>query len=133
MIIQDGKKLKDIQREFSSRFAYLKIEFFSGHHDAGKASPMSTKLDREKTIGEVRLKHTEGDFEVVEEMSVKEFEQTFFDKYGLNAQVFRRSGNIWMQTTATDSWTLEEQNRKGGSSELFFNEKYNTNDSYLQE
>ncbi|MBK6949217.1 MAG: hypothetical protein IPH16_15200 [Haliscomenobacter sp.] len=59
-------------------------------------------------------------------MTVREFEQAFYDTYGLNVQVFRRSGNIWIQTTATDSWTLAEQNRKGSSSERFFNEKHNS-------
>ncbi len=54
------------------------------------------------------------------DMSVSELEQLFLTKYGLNAQVFRRSGNLWLQTSATDHWTLAEQNRKGGHSEELF-------------
>jgi hypothetical protein len=26
-------------------------------------------------------------------------------------QVFRKSGKLWIQTTATDQWTLGEQNK----------------------
>ncbi|MBK8044316.1 MAG: hypothetical protein KBG02_04875 [Haliscomenobacter sp.] len=125
MIINDQKTLREIQRAFNQLFNALKIEFFTGHHEAGQGSPMATRLDGEQPIGRVRTTHTEGDFRVHENMTVREFEQAFYDTYGLNVQVFRRSGNIWIQTTATDSWTLAEQNRKGSSSERLFNEKYN--------
>ena len=64
--------------------------------------------------------------EVKEDMKVSDFEKMFHDKFGLNVQVFRKSGNLWMQTTSTDHWTLAEQNRKGGSSELHYKEKYRT-------
>jgi hypothetical protein len=125
MLISDHMILRDIQRAFNQMFPALKVEFFTGQHTAGQGSPMKTKLDAGQTIGQVRVKHTEGDFKVSENMTVAAFEGTFFERYGLNVQVFRRSGNIWIQTTATDSWTLEEQNRKGSNSERFFNEKYN--------
>ncbi len=65
----------------------------------------------------------EGDFRIDSKLPVGEFEQKFLAKYGLNVQVFRKSGNLWMQTTATDSWTLAEQNRKGGASEEAYHEK----------
>ena len=38
----------------------------------------------------------------------------FKEIYDLNVQVFRRSGNIWLQTTATDHLSLSAQNEKGG-------------------
>jgi hypothetical protein len=28
-------------------------------------------------------------------------------------QVFRKSGKVWLETTVTDGWTLEEQNLQG--------------------
>ena len=33
--------------------------------------------------------------------------------FGLSAQVFRLSGDVWLETTSTDNWTLEEQNSTG--------------------
>jgi len=80
-------------------------------------------LDAELSIGQVRTLHNEGDFRIDSKLPVGEFEQKFLAKYGLNVQVFRKSGNLWMQTTATDSWTLAEQNRKGGASEEAYHEK----------
>lgn len=124
MIITDDKKLNDIQLAFHRKFPYLKIQFYSGHHDAGEGSPLKEKLDSKKPIGEIRTTHQQGDLKIDQEMKVSDFEQLFYDKYGLNVQVFRKSGNLWMQTTSTDHWTIAEQNRKGGSSELHYKEKY---------
>ena len=45
-------------------------------------------------------------------MKVAELESAFFVTFGLAVQVFRKSGKVWLQTTATDDWTLEEQNLK---------------------
>ncbi|MFM9948011.1 MAG: hypothetical protein ACKV1O_08745 [Saprospiraceae bacterium] len=117
MTISDQIKLKDIQTAFSELFPYLKLAFYSGHHQVEEGSPKVTELEEEKTIGEVRSNHTKSDDLVISgNLSVSELEQLFDKKYGLNVQVFRRSGKLWMQTTATDGWTLAEQNRKGGAS-----------------
>jgi hypothetical protein len=43
-------------------------------------------------------------------MKVGELEHAFNVKFGLSAQVFRKSGEIWLQTTTTDTWTLAKQN-----------------------
>ncbi len=123
MIISDDKRLRDIKEEFHRKFTHLKIEFYAAEHRRGQGSYQSDQLDAELTIGHVRTLHNEGDLRIDPQMSVGEFEQKFHDKYGLNVQVFRKSGNLWMQTTATDSWTLAEQNRKGGASEEAYQER----------
>lgn len=122
MLIIDEMKIKDIQHAFSQMFPSLKVEFFSGKHTEGEGSPLKTRLDADLTLSQVRLAHNEGDFAVRRDMPVGQFEKEFFERFGLNIQVLRRSGTIWMQTTATDSWTLEEQNQKGGDSEHFLND-----------
>lgn len=117
MTISDDLTLKDIQLDFSRLFPNLKIIFYSGHHAVEEGSPATAEIDEDKTIGEVRSIHTEtADLTIDENLTVGELEQLFDHKYGLNIQVFRKSGKLWMQTTATDNWTLSEQNRKGGSS-----------------
>lgn len=124
MTITDRKKLVEIQQAFAQKFPYLKIRFYTQPHESGKGSSVGEQLNENQTIGEVRQIHNEGDFAIKENMSVAEFELGFYEKFGLNVQVFRKSGSLWMQTTSTDSWTLAEQNRKGGSSEKAFIDKY---------
>ena len=51
--------------------------------------------------------------EVVEEMKVKDLERIFKDQFSLAMQVFRKSGNLWLETTMTDNWTLQQQNDHG--------------------
>jgi hypothetical protein len=41
----------------------------------------------------------------------------------MNIQVFRRSGMLWLQTSATDDWTLATQELKGGHSEKIYQGK----------
>ncbi|MCB0617161.1 MAG: hypothetical protein KDC43_02375 [Saprospiraceae bacterium] len=123
MLINDSKKLRDIQREFNEKFPYLKLEFYRLQHQIGEGTPARELLDTELTIGEVRAVHVEGDLSVHPNLKVSTLEKNFAELYGLNAQVFRRSGNLWLQTTATDEWTLFDQNRKGGRSERQYNEK----------
>lgn len=113
MIITDEKRLVDIQREFSQKFPYLKLEFYTQPHAAGAGSSNKVQLPALSKIGDVRKVHNAGDLSINGHFKVKNLEQLFYQQYGLNVQVFRRSGDIWLQTTSTDEWTLTEQNQKG--------------------
>ena len=126
MVISDDKTFRDIQKDFNSKFPYLKLEFYSSRHGEGEGSPIQERIDPEQLLKNARQNHTEGNIRVRKDMKVNELEQVFQEKFGLNVQVFRKSGNLWMQTTSTDHWTLAEQNRKGGASELHYKEKYRT-------
>lgn len=113
MIISDNKSLKDLQEDFSSFFPYLKIEFFSASHKALKASPKSQLLNANQKIGDVRKKRDEGKLALTGDLTVADFEAAMWEKFGLSIQVFRQSGKLWIETSLTDSWTLERQNSEG--------------------
>lgn len=113
MVITDSKKLIEIKREFSDKFPYLKLEFYAKHHEEGEGSEAKLLIDDEHTIGSARASHQEGDLSIDGHLKVGNFERMFFEKYGLNVQVFRKSGSIWLQTIKTDEWTLSEQNSRG--------------------
>ncbi|MBR9922223.1 MAG: hypothetical protein GYB31_15395 [Bacteroidetes bacterium] len=120
MIITNEITLREVKSAFTDKFHYLKLEFYTRPHEPGKGSPAQEVLDDSLLIKEVRKTGTSGDLEIIPDMKVRDLESRFAEDYGLYAQVFRRSGNIWMQTSVTDEWTLEKQNRKGGSSEKSF-------------
>lgn len=119
MFISDKIKLQTVREEFAKQFPFLKLEFYSGSHDANEGSLEADLLDAEKTIGEVRTIHDKGEIELKENMKVTELEKDFFEKYGLNVQVFRKSKDLWLQTTKTDHWTLAEQNHRGKEESAF--------------
>ena len=113
MRISDSKKIYEIQREFNQMFPNLRLEFFSKEHAEHEGSPDKAKLDPEMLIGAIRSNEKKGDLKIDPSLSVAELENSFHDVYGLNVQVYRRSGGIWLQTTSTDDWSLERQNSRG--------------------
>ena len=113
MIIKDSKTIQATQEEFNNKFPYLKIEFYAHEHKDHEGSPNKDKLEQILTIGQARTKMNEGDLSIHANQKVSTLEQNFHDIYGLNVQVFRKAGNIWLQTTTTDNWTLHKQNEKG--------------------
>lgn len=111
--IQEGMSLTNVQSDFNNEFPYLKLEFFKHRHDIHGAN---SRRDLLKPDGVLRSKSREAaqDMLVISgSMTVADFEQLFQDNFGLSVQVFRKSGRAWLETTFTDDWTLEKQNREG--------------------
>lgn len=111
--INDRRKIFAIKEEFNTIFPFLQLEFFSKPQTLG--GPPAKKIVKmsSKTIGESRTMHNSGDITISKEMTVGELEQRFSDVYGLGIKVLRKSGNIWLETTKTEDWTLEAQNFEG--------------------
>ncbi|HVX27352.1 MAG TPA: hypothetical protein VHB70_13470, partial [Parafilimonas sp.] len=49
--------------------------------------------------------------DISNEVTVAELENQFGD-IGLIAEVFRKSGNVWIESSLTDNWTLQQQNNE---------------------
>lgn len=113
LTINDDRKLFAIQEEFTAQFPYLKLEFFSKPHKVGAPSSKKIMKHPSSTIGECRVIHNSGTLTISPGMTVADLEQTLADVYGLSVHVFRKSGRVWLETTVTDSWTLEKQNSQG--------------------
>jgi len=111
--VNDKRKIAILKEEFNQLFPYLKLEFFSKPHKTGEGSAKTFMQTDAKTLGECRALHKGGSIIITPQMSVAELEQNFNDVFGLSVQVFRKSGKIWLETTVTDSWTLEKQNIEG--------------------
>lgn len=111
MNISDNRVIADIQAEFNSKFPYLQLEFHAEAHKEGEGSSVKTRIPADKTIGEVRSKHTSGDFSIDGHLHAGTLEEKFRDMYGLNVQVMRRKRGAWLQTIHTDGLSLTELNR----------------------
>lgn len=103
-------KVSEIKKVFNNQFPYLKIEFFKKKHKALQGS-----LKKDVITDDFTVSATNGvsDIIISEDMIVSEFENQFAEKLKLSAQVFRKSGGSWLETTFTDSWTLRKQNEEG--------------------
>lgn len=113
MLINDQITIKDIQQSFNNLFPNLKLEFYEHSHKKGEGSPPVEQLAENLTIGQARSIHTSGDLRIRPDQTIAQLEETFLTQFGLFVQVFRKSSNIWLQTTQTDDWTLNKANVEG--------------------
>jgi hypothetical protein len=111
--IAPNRLISDLQKDFNSAFPFLKIEFFQNRNPQISTVAIRQILPHNKRIVDGQTSVTDGDIEVNSQMKVKELEKIFKDQFSLVAHVFRRSGNLWLETTMTDDWTLGQQNEHG--------------------
>ncbi len=105
MILKLNTTIAAIKVEFARIFPGLRLEFFSEAHDIGFGSSEEKKLS-DQTI------FSAGSISINPYDSVAEFEQQMKRK-NMHIQVYRKSNDLWLQTSKTDHWSLAEQNRKG--------------------
>jgi hypothetical protein len=101
----------EIKRQFSSDYPFLKLEFLMPQRlpTGGKHLVITNANSR---LGDIQPRMREGAIVVNNKTTVGELEK-FFSNHLLDVQVFRRSENLWLETTMTDGWTLENQNSHG--------------------
>ncbi len=110
--INKTRTFKEIQQDFNSLFPFLKIEFFKRGHAVEEGSSASKMIKNGQLLEELSIRE-EGQLEIQPSMTVAVFEQTLLNQFGIAAQVFRKSGNLWLETTMTDQWSLGQQNEHG--------------------
>ena len=113
LTIRPSRLISEIQDEFSKMFPYLKLEFF--RERSGKRLNYSANniIRHNQKLAEGQLQPVDGMIDIKPGMTVKELENDFREEFSLAVQVFRRSGNVWLETTMTDNWTLKHQNDHG--------------------
>jgi hypothetical protein len=114
MIVTNNKSIQEVQQAFQQTFPYLKIEFYDTEQAIGEGSaPNRPYRDTSKTIGELCGRQVSTPLSVDEQLRVGALERAFYRQFGLNVRIFRRAGHCWLDTCATDHWTLGQQNQKG--------------------
>lgn len=113
MLITDKKKIKEVQKEFSNKFPFLKIKFYKHPHSVRQGSKAAEEWSSDLTLGEIKSTAEGSEFSIADDMRIQEFETQLEENFGLHVQVFRAStNNVWLQTVATDEWTLLAANQK---------------------
>ena len=101
--IESGKQIKQIQTDFNTRYPYLKIEMIK--QQGSKVETMQGH--------EVLTKAPSTTIGMGTQQTVARLEQEFLEKAGLKVKVYRKFCNVWIETTLTNDWTLEQQNTEG--------------------
>ena len=112
--IYGERLITDVQNQFASAYPFLKIEFFKNVDFSKNIYPRQKQVAHSLQLKDAwTSKKVEGEVLIEDVMTVSDLENTFRNQFGLAAQVFRRSGNIWLETSITNGWTLKQQNDHG--------------------
>ena len=107
--IHDSLFVEDLQDRFAECFPGLKIEFYKSPHHWKEGSAKEKLIDPKTRLEDIRKNHNTGVMEIKSSYTTGKVEQDLKHIYGLNAQIFRKEKNSWVQTVSTDTCTLKEQ------------------------
>ena len=109
--IMKGRTVGELQQDFNQAYPYLKVDVLK--EVIGNGGPaIKQRLTRNTNLSAAgRLK--EGALQLDDSMTVGQLEKIFRELFGINVQVSRKSGPVWLETTVTDTWTLKQQNEHG--------------------
>jgi hypothetical protein len=110
--IKSKMTISELQKQFSDEFPYLKLEFFDIPYSPGKLSK-AHQYPANRLLGVCSKIRHEGTITITPADTVGKLEQIFCNEFGLTAEVFRKSGNLWIETSLSNSWTLKLQNDEG--------------------
>jgi hypothetical protein len=110
LIVSKNKTLYDIQAQFNAYYPYLKLEFLRKNKNDSMGAP---KLNDTSRLMDISPSMHDGEIDLNDSLTVDQIEKDLGTLIGLEAQVYRKSGNIWLATTLTDNWTLKGQNTHG--------------------
>ena len=117
--IEKGTSVDEIKKVFTARYPYLRIELYKNPSNNNipikkEALPYNFLLDK--------YIHSPGAtiIDINNDVTVAGLEHQFED-VGLAAEVLRKSGNVWIETSLTDNWTLQQQNTEAEEISKHFN------------
>lgn len=111
IVIKKDMQVKDLKKQFHAYYPQMKIEVFRTTHDVEGGNSKANLISNDVSLSEL-TGGLEGEVEFVGSISVAEFEQRFADGFHLNIQVFRKSGDVYIETTKTDDWSLDQEHKE---------------------
>ena len=112
--IDDSLSVEDVQDRFSDCYPFLRLKFYSAAHKRFRPSEEACVINGKEKIGDVRKLHANGVLEIKSWYTVARVEEELKERFGLNAQIFRRNPKgEWIQTSLSDALTLAEQSEMG--------------------
>ncbi|WP_143306411.1 hypothetical protein [Chitinophaga vietnamensis] len=109
--------VSDIQQQFHTDYPRLRLVFSRKPHAKGEKYDPDEAPSPDTTVEALTPFRSPGWLDVSYFRTAAAVEHDLRHHYGLYAQVFRKSGGQWLQTTGTDNWSLEELNAKGQAAE----------------
>ena len=104
--------IENIKKVFSTCYPFLKIEFYKKQYLSHQSLPKKEVISPKATLLQSLTLSDKNIINIGNERTVTQIENDFAS-LGLIAEVFRKSGNVWVGTSLTNDWTLRQQNLEG--------------------
>lgn len=113
LLLSNEMTIKEVNRNFQKKFPYLKLEFYSEEYVPGQTSLWDDRLPDHKKLGEIigNFLPTFIPFELSD--TVAAFRKRFQDEMELHVQVFKKTNDVWEDTSHSDYLSLEKENILG--------------------
>lgn len=118
MIVTNEQTLLEIKQSFNEAFPFLKMEFYNNHYKVDEGVWNFIPMNDQQKLGIARTVHEPYQIKIVPRQKVFVMVNNFCELYGLEVKVFRKSGRVWLETNATNHWTLQTQNDTGKETQL---------------
>jgi len=107
LFIEKYSLAEDVKKVFASYYPFLRIEFYKKPltNSQYKKEPLALNLP----LIQQMEKKSNTVIDIEKNKTVSELENDFLS-IGLKAEIFRKSGNAWVETSLTNNWTLQHQN-----------------------
>ena len=111
LYIEHETEVKALQERFNELYPFLQLHFIRTLVENGKPLKKIVKATPDQKLKEITNKLKPGMISVRENLTVAEVLDDFRN-HGVIVQVYRKSGTLWVETSLTEDWTLERQNRE---------------------
>jgi len=122
MIINKNISISEIQNTFREEYPLLDLRFFRKPHKEYRGSMAVDEEKENVLLGRLNPNIQNGQIDISGTITVGQLETAFEEAFGLHVQVFRKSGKTWLQTSITDHWSLEHQQKTAAHVENFIGE-----------
>lgn len=122
IVIENGSLVYDVEKLFSNHYPYLKIELYRKPFNDNYFVVKKELLPPGLHLLQFLKKKGKTVINIDNNITVTELEDQFAC-IGINLEIFRKSGNVWVETSLTNNWTLQQQNKEGEEISRHFNEQ----------
>ena len=113
IFLSSESTIRQINKEFHKSFPLLRLEFYKRKHGFGETSIYEQKFHERTSLREINKDFRPGIITINPSDTAADLEQKFQRKFNLSIQVYRRMGDIYLETAETDGLSLERQNSLG--------------------
>jgi hypothetical protein len=118
LFLENESTVEELKKMFTNYYPYLRLDLYKkpankkdiSTHKEGWRLNKFTNLSGKTVI------------DINSDVTVAELENQFA-AVGLLSEIFRKSGNVWVETSLTNNWSLQQQNAEGEEISRHFNIK----------